>query len=212
MNKKLKRRLEIIYVIVLLLLIFGGLIFLIKNNSGAVLQSTDTKTQLSSSTSSLVQFVPVTNNIKVTTPSGTYLLSGNWKIILIQEGNDNTNYSCKDINNLNCIIYTISNGNNVFYLTSPGQYITNTSGNTTQVSMTIKVLNKLSNFIFEKYKLYKQNSSNIPIDANLTVYKQVYGQVDNSLFASSGLLSINEKTNADQINSFKEMLNNVTKQ
>jgi len=209
LNKNLRKKSEYVLAIMILGLIILGMFFLTRN---AQLSQNKQQADANNNTDATsLELLPLSNTSSVKTDKRTYTIGGQWYVTTLQRGGD-SELNC-DITAKNCLIYRITNDTYSFYLSTLSVVKMNNPIETSEEKMSIPVLNTKGDFTFEKITLNTRSND----DPNATestsdqkFYKQGYAKIDDNLYASTGLLNLDDiKVNQAQVSAFKDMLANV---
>jgi len=209
-KKKITKKLEYIISIVIVLLVFGlGLILNSKKDSSGNIPLS--YSNLSSSPKKLPDLLPVNDLINIKLENKNLKLTGDWHINSIIRGFSQNNLNCINSKVDTCLVYQISNGKEIFYISNQSAVLSNDTSVITKEINKINTFHNKIEFTYEKLNLQKKgySSSLTTTNLNIKIYKQIYGEITDGIFISSGLFPFNEAANKIVLTDFENFVQSL---
>lgn len=208
------RGVEIALAIALIAFIVVGLIiFLFANKSGFGNPNGDNLDAELALSNRPREILEVTDEKKVVVGESTITLAENWRVVsLSRDYTSDNNYSCNGIDQESCMVYSISNNEVIYYISTPVQLQTKVDIPVTTEKKDIQVAGKPVSFSFDRISIYAENDKGELVENDsVVIYKEVYGCVSSTLCVSSGLLNLEDASvNKSQVEKFQNFVEGLS--
>jgi hypothetical protein len=211
--KDRKLRVYIVLGAVALILVVATVVLIMQKST----PPTPVNSNISNQSQNEVQILELKDNTKLEIGDRVLTLPEGWVATSFYRNTSNSSLKCRDISDQsNCLVYSISNGMNIFYLSTPSYLVYDETGSSDLLTQQLQLKDgSKKDFYFDKLYHERREDENEGGDSELVtdndevILSRAYGCVVDTVCVSSGILNFNSEANKVVLADFKSLISEI---